>query len=112
MELELVDPFTSEFEKNKICELRDFQQCNLDGAQAELPDARNKLNSSNYCPLFGAAQPFKKSGQLSPFPWRERIIRCFLQPLLKIRFIVLVCRDLMLGWTYYCSPDILSQFRG
>jgi hypothetical protein len=57
MDLKLADPFTSEFEKNKIREMRDFQQRNLEAAQAELQDAQNKLNSSNYSSPFGSAQP-------------------------------------------------------
>lgn len=43
MELKIADPFVSDFEKNKIREFRDFQQRNLETAQAELRDAQDKL---------------------------------------------------------------------
>jgi DnaJ-class molecular chaperone with C-terminal Zn finger domain len=56
MELKLTDPYISEFEKNKIRSMRDFQQRNLATAQAELQDAQNKLNGTNQSP-FGAPQP-------------------------------------------------------
>lgn len=42
-ELKLTDPFISEIEKNRIREMRDFQQRNLEAAQAELRDAQSKL---------------------------------------------------------------------
>lgn len=45
MELKLTDSFISEFEKNKIREMRDFQKHNLEFARAELQDAQEKLNS-------------------------------------------------------------------
>lgn len=43
MELKLTDPFASDFEKNRIREMRDFEQRNLAAAQAELQDAQDKL---------------------------------------------------------------------
>ncbi len=43
MELKLLDPNISEIEKNKIREMRDFQEQNLEAAQAELKDAEDKL---------------------------------------------------------------------
>jgi len=43
MELKLADPFVSDFEISKIREFRDFQQRNLETAQAELRDAQDKL---------------------------------------------------------------------
>lgn len=45
IELKLLDPTISDFEKNKIRDFRDFQQRNLDAAQAELRDAQSKLAS-------------------------------------------------------------------
>lgn len=47
MELKLTDPFISEIEKNKIREMRDFQQRNLEAEQAELRDAQEKLQQSD-----------------------------------------------------------------
>lgn len=57
MELKLLDSYISEFEKNKIRDMRDFQQRNLESAQAELRDAQNKLNSTGSNSPFGPPQP-------------------------------------------------------
>lgn len=56
MELKLLDPYVSEFEKNKIRETRDFQQRNLDSAQSELQDAQRKLNHLEPASPFGPPQ--------------------------------------------------------
>lgn len=53
MELKLTDPFTSEFDKNKLREMRDFQQRNLEAAQAELHSAQYKLEQSEPSWPFG-----------------------------------------------------------
>jgi hypothetical protein len=54
MELKLTDSYLSEFEKNKIREMRDFQQHNLEAAHEELRSAQDKLNSLDnrwpFCP--------------------------------------------------------------
>ncbi|MFN8552527.1 MAG: hypothetical protein U0103_13715 [Candidatus Obscuribacterales bacterium] len=57
MELKLLDPYVSEFEKNKIREMRGFQQRNLAGAQSELQDAQRKLNDLEPSSPFGPPQP-------------------------------------------------------
>jgi hypothetical protein len=56
MELKLLDPYLSEFEKNKIREMRDYQQRNLDSAQAELRDAQRKLSDLEPASPFGPPQ--------------------------------------------------------
>jgi curved DNA-binding protein CbpA len=57
MELKLADPFVSEFERNKIRQMRNFQQRNLQQAQAELRDAQDKINSNNNSPFAPPAPP-------------------------------------------------------
>jgi len=57
MELKLIDPFISEFEKNKIRDLLDFQERNLKAAEAELRDAQKSLEMRDIQTPFGSPQP-------------------------------------------------------
>ncbi|MBX9948742.1 MAG: J domain-containing protein [Candidatus Obscuribacterales bacterium] len=61
MELKLTEPFISDFEKNKIREMRDFQLNNLQIAQSELRDAQNKLKMLDDNWPFGPPQPPPKA---------------------------------------------------
>ena len=56
LELRLTDPTISDFEKNKILEMRGFQRRNLQAALTELQSARSKLSESDTSP-FGPPQP-------------------------------------------------------
>lgn len=62
MELKLTDPFLSEIEKNKIREMRDFQQRNLEAAQEELQDAQSKLGQLDSVSPFGPPQEPPSNG--------------------------------------------------
>ncbi len=62
LEMKIADPYVSEYEKNKLREMRDFRQKNLSEAQASLKLAQDKLAS-----LTGEAPALTAPSIVSPF---------------------------------------------
>lgn len=63
LEIQIADPNVSEYEKNKLRDMRDFRQKNLSDAQAALKIAQDKLAS-----LAGETPVQTAPSTISPFP--------------------------------------------
>jgi len=65
MELKFADPYVSDYEKNKIREMHNFQQRNLVAAQTGLQNAQETLERVAPTSRFGPPQSHRESDRLT-----------------------------------------------